>query len=180
LEWVSCFYVVDEVTPSMLCSDVLLSLLSLCTIYGLAAARCYELMLQRCLERQTFGKYLWEHGATEAIIADSAIDLEAARLLTLSCAAAMDYGGVRKARIQIASIKVAVPALTYGVVDRAVQLFGGAGVGGDYILAHALVGLRALRIADGPDAVHRRTVALAEIREAAKRHELSMQQQSRL
>lgn len=123
-------------------------------------------MLQRCFERQTFGKYLWEHGGTHEQIADSVTDLAVARLLTLSCAATMDDVGVREARESIAIIKVAVPALTYAVVDRAVQLFGGAGVSGDFFLAQALVGLRTLRIADGPDVVHKRTVALMEIREA--------------
>jgi acyl-CoA dehydrogenase len=137
-------------------------------------------MLQRCLERRTFGKYLWEHGGAQEMIADSVADLEAARLVTLSCATTMDDVGVRHARNKIASIKVAVPELTYAVVDRAVQLFGGAGVSGDYFLARALVGLRSLRIADGPDAVHKRTVALFEIREAKKKFGLKGGKQSRL
>jgi acyl-CoA dehydrogenase len=123
-------------------------------------------MLQRALERKTFGKYLWEHGGTQEMIADSVTDLEAARLLTLSCADAMDSVGVKQARDKIAGIKVAVPELTYRVVDRAVQLFGGAGVSDDFVLSRALAGLRSLRIADGPDAVHRRTVAFLEIKKA--------------
>ena len=114
------------------------------------------------------------------MIADSAGNLEAARLMTLSCAAAMDDLGARHARNKIAAIKVVVPELTYAVVDRAVQLFGGAGVSGDYFLARALVGLRSLRIADGPDAVHKRTVALFEIREAKKKYGSSEVQRSRL
>ena len=130
------------------------------------AQRCYELMLQRALERKTFGKYLWEHGGTQEMIADSVTDLEAARLLTLSCAAAMDSVGVKQARDKIAGIKVAVPELTYRVVDRAVQIFGGAGVMDDFVLCRALAGLRTLRIADGPDAVHRMTVAKMEIKKA--------------
>lgn len=100
------------------------------------------------------------------MIADSFIDLEAARLLTLSCAALMDEVGAKNARDKIASIKVAVPSLTYSVIDRAVQLFGGAGVSDDFVLARMLVGLRSLRIADGPDAVHKRTVARLEIKKA--------------
>lgn len=132
------------------------------------AARCYELMLQRSLERKTFGKYLCQHGGTQEMIADSVIDLEAARLLTLSCAAAMDDLGVKRARHKIASVKVAVPRLTYAVVDRAVQLFGGAGVEGDSFLAQSLAGLRTLRLADGPDAVHKRTVARLEVRRVAE------------
>jgi acyl-CoA dehydrogenase len=123
-------------------------------------------MLQRALERKTFGKYLWEHGGTQEMIANSVTDLEAARLLTLSCAAAMDSVGVKQARDKIAGIKVAVPELTYRVVDRAVQIFGGAGVMDDFVLCRALAGLRTLRIADGPDAVHRMTVAKMEIKKA--------------
>merc|ERR1712238_77737 len=95
-------------------------------------------------------------------------DLESARLLTLSCAATIDEMGAAKARDQIAMIKVAVPAMTLRVVDRAIQVFGGAGVSGDFPLARALAGLRSLRIADGPDAVHKRTLALMEVKKAMK------------
>jgi acyl-CoA dehydrogenase len=128
------------------------------------------------MERRAFGKYLWEHGATHTMIADSAADLQAARLLTLQCASTMDQVGIRAARDQIALIKVAVPQWTYQVVDRAVQLFGGAGVSDDVVLARMLVGLRSLRIADGPDAVHQRTVALLAIqkrKEERKQESLS-------
>jgi acyl-CoA dehydrogenase len=120
-------------------------------------------MIQRSFERRTFGKYLWEHGGVQEMIADSYADITAARLLTLSCADTMDRVGVKQARQQIAMIKVMVPKLTYNVVDRAIQIYGGAGVGNDTILARSLVGLRTLRIADGPDAVHQRTVARLEI-----------------
>jgi acyl-CoA dehydrogenase len=120
-------------------------------------------MIQRSLERRTFGKYLWEHGGVQEMIADSYADIEAARLLTLSCADTMDRVGVQQARQQIAMIKVMVPKLTHNVVDRAIQIFGGAGVGNDTILARSLAGLRTLRIADGPDAVHQRTVARLEV-----------------
>lgn len=140
------------------------------------AQRCYEYMLERSLTRRTFGKLLCEHGGCQEQIADSVADLEAARLLTLSCAAAMDTHGARGARDKIASIKVAVPELTGRVVDRAVQIFGGAGVSDDFPLARALAGLRSLRIADGPDAVHKRTVALMEIKKAKR----AMKQHSRL
>jgi len=116
------------------------------------------------MTRSTFGKQLFRHGGCQEEIANSKIDLESARLLTLSCAQAMDQYGAAKARDQIAMIKVAVPRLTLQVVDRAVQVFGGAGVSGDFILARALAGLRTLRIADGPDAVHMRTLALVEIK----------------
>ena len=103
------------------------------------------------------------------MIAESASDIDAARLLTLSCAEQMDMYGARAARDKIASIKVSVPAMTLRVVDRAVQIHGGAGVHDDLPLARILVGLRSLRIADGPDAVHLRTVAMMELKKAAKR-----------
>ena len=130
------------------------------------AARCYELMLQRTLTRSTFGKQLFQHGGCQQHIANAKIDLESARLLTLSCAQAIDQVGPAKARDQIAMIKVAVPRMTLRVVDTAVQIFGGAGVSGDFPLARALAGLRTLRIADGPDAVHQRTLALVEVKKA--------------
>jgi len=137
------------------------------------ASRCYELMLQRTLERKTFGQYLWQHGGCQELIADSASDIEAARLLTLHCADAMDNMGAKRARDKIASIKVVVPELTSRVVDRAVQVHGGAGVCQDFILARALAGLRTLRIADGPDAVHKRTLALLEIKKAKQQLKLT-------
>ena len=140
------------------------------------AARCYELMLERAMVRKTFGKALCEHGGCQEMIADSAADIAAARLLTLNCAAAIDAVGADGARVEIAVIKVAVPEMTLRVVDRAVQVFGGAGFGEDFVLARALAGLRTLRIADGPDAVHRRTVARIEISNARK----AMRQRSRL
>ncbi len=130
------------------------------------AARCYELMLQRSMVRQTFGRALCQHGGCQEMIADSAIDIEAARLLTLNCAAAIDGVGSHGARDKIAMIKVAVPEMTLRVVDRAIQIFGGAGLNHDFPLARALAGLRSLRIADGPDAVHRRTVAQLELAKA--------------
>jgi acyl-CoA dehydrogenase len=132
------------------------------------AARCYELMLERTLQRKTFGKYLWEHGGCQEMIADSRSDIEAARLLTLSCAAAIDEHGAIKARDKIAMIKVSVPNLAFKVIDRAMQVHGGAGVCGDFPLARALSGMRTLRIADGPDEVHKRTIALIEIKKAKK------------
>eukprot|EP00548_Thalassiothrix_antarctica_P007453 CAMPEP_0194142046 /NCGR_PEP_ID=MMETSP0152-20130528/11378_1 /TAXON_ID=1049557 /ORGANISM="Thalassiothrix antarctica, Strain L6-D1" /LENGTH=435 /DNA_ID=CAMNT_0038840861 /DNA_START=10 /DNA_END=1314 /DNA_ORIENTATION=+ len=123
------------------------------------AVRCYDLMLERALTRKTFGKFLGEHGGCQEMIADSAADIDAARLLTLSCAEQMDLFGARTARDKIASIKFAVPNILSRVVDRAVQIHGGAGVHDDFPLARILVGMRTLRIADGPDAVHQRTVA---------------------
>lgn len=136
---------------------------------SVVAARCYELMLQRSFERRTFGMYLWEHGGCQELIAEAASDLVAARLMTLSCAAAMDATGAQKARDQIAMIKVTVPKLCYNIIDRAVQIHGGAGLSEDFVLARALAGMRSLRIADGPDAVHQRTLALLEIKKFQSR-----------
>ncbi|CAJ1965791.1 unnamed protein product [Cylindrotheca closterium] len=126
--------------------------------------RCFELMLQRSIERKTFGKYLWQHGTVQAEIADSFGAIQAARLLTLNCAQQMDEFGPRQARQFISSIKVQVPELCVGVIDKAVQVHGGAGVSEDFVLAKALANLRTLRIADGPDAVHRQSVAMLELK----------------
>ena len=128
------------------------------------AQRCFELMLQRVVERKTFGKNLWQHGTIQRDIADSFADLNAARMLTLQCAHAMDMHGPQASRQYISSIKVAVPKLMLQVIDRAVQVHGGAGVSEDYVLAKALANMRTLRIADGPDEVHRQSVALLELK----------------
>lgn len=153
---------------------------SVLTFHCNTASRSYECMLKRTMERKTFGKYLWQHGGCQEKIADSLSDLEAARLLTLNCAAKMDQaGGPRQARSQISSIKVAVPILCHQVVDRAMQIHGGAGLSQDFFLAKALAGMRSLQVADGPNAVHQRTVALLEIRQAKERFK-SKQGQSRL
>lgn len=125
-------------------------------------------MLQRTLERKTFGKYLWQHGSVQSDIAESFAELHAARLLTLHCAHEIDQRGPKQARQFISSIKVAVPQMTSRVIDRAVQIFGGAGVSEDFVLAKALAGMRTLRIADGPDEVHRRSVALLEFKRLYK------------
>jgi acyl-CoA dehydrogenase len=105
------------------------------------------------------------------MIADSVQDLTAARLLTLHCAQRMDTLGAKAARKEIALIKVAVPQLTLQVVDRAIQVYGAAGLCQDYVLAKAFCSLRSLRIADGPDAIHKRTVALMEIARERKQGE---------
>lgn len=130
------------------------------------AQRCYELMLQRSTERKTFGRHLCQHGTVQKDIADSFNDLNLARLLTLDCAHRMDVSpnGPRGARQFISGIKVAVPALCLGVIDRALQVHGGMGVCQDTILASAWAGMRTLRIADGPDEVHRRSVARIEVK----------------
>lgn len=147
------------------------------------AQRCYELMLQRSTERKTFGKYLYEHGSLQKDIADSFNDLNQARLLTLDCAHRMDVSptGPRGARQFISGIKVAVPALCLKVIDRALQVHGGLGVCQDTILASAWAGMRTLRIADGPDEVHRRSVARMELKNLLlSRSNEPQQQRSRL
>mmetsp|Transcript_8103 Transcript_8103/g.17462 ORF Transcript_8103/g.17462 Transcript_8103/m.17462 type:complete len:482 (+) Transcript_8103:224-1669(+) len=148
------------------------------------AQRCYQLMLERSTQRKTFGKFLCQHGTVQKDIADSFHDLQQARLLTLDCAHRMDTSptGPRGARQHISSIKVAVPALCLGIIDRALQVHGGLGVCQDTILASAWAGMRTLRIADGPDEVHRRSVARMEIKKwfLAKQEAQEHQQRSRL
>jgi len=128
------------------------------------AQRCYDLMLQRSTERKTFGKYLCQHGSVQTDIAESFNDLHQARLLTLHCAHQMDISSPVQARQFISGIKVAVPALCFRVIDRALQVHGGLGVCEDTVLASAWANMRTLRIADGPDEVHRRSVARMEIK----------------
>jgi acyl-CoA dehydrogenase len=133
-------------------------------------------MLQRCLERKTFGKHLGQHGSVQNYIADSFADLNAARLLTLQCAHQMDLHGPRQSRQYISSIKVAVPQLTMAVIDRALQVHGGAGVSQDFVLAKAWASMRTLRIADGPDEVHRQSVALLQLKQFYQQQQEQEQQ----
>lgn len=100
------------------------------------------------------------------LIAQSRADLDSARLLTLSAAHCMDRFGNRTAAQQIALIKLVAPSAACAVIDRAIQLWGGAGVSDDTELAYAYAAARTLRLADGPDAVHSRTVARAELLKA--------------
>jgi acyl-CoA dehydrogenase len=123
-------------------------------------------MLERSLERKTFGKHLY--GSLQRDIADSFSDLQAARLLTLHCAHQMDLYGPQPSRQYISTIKVAVPNLVMKILDRALQAHGGAGVCQDTVIASAWANMRTLRIADGPDEVHRRSVALLEIKKKKK------------
>jgi len=130
------------------------------------AQRCLDQMIARSMERQTFGKYLYEHGMCQDMLAQSAINVQTARLLTLQCAATIDAMGPKHARDQIAIIKIAVPRLALSVVDCAIQIHGGAGVCQDFFLARTMAGLRTLRIADGPDEVHIQTVSKLLVRKA--------------
>jgi len=127
------------------------------------AERALELMCRRVTERVAFGKPLAEQGVVQEWIAESRIRIEAVRLLVLKTAWLMDTVGNKGARTEIAAIKVAAPDVASYVCDRAIQAFGGAGVSGDVPLAQMWAQIRTLHLADGPDEVHRRTVARVEL-----------------
>jgi acyl-CoA dehydrogenase len=127
------------------------------------AERALELMCRRVTTRVAFGKTLAEQGVVREWIADSRIEIEQARLLTLKAAEMMDTVGPKGAAIEISAIKVVAPNMALGVVDRAIQAHGGGGVCDDFPLARMWAGLRTLRFADGPDEVHRRQIARQEL-----------------
>ena len=127
------------------------------------AERALELMCRRVIGRDAFGKPLAEQGVIREWIADSRIEIEQARLLTLQAAHLMDTVGHKGASTEISAIKVVAPNMALRVVDRAIQAHGGGGVSDDFPLARMYAGLRTLRFADGPDEVHRRQVARAEL-----------------
>ena len=127
-----------------------------------------ELMCERALDRKAFGKKIAELGANYDIIANCRMDIEMARLLCLKAAWMMDNTDVRTAAPWISQVKVVAPKVALKVVDEAIQLFGGMGVSQDTPLAAAWTHLRTLRLADGPDAVHRRQIARAELRKFRK------------
>ena len=133
------------------------------------AERSLELMCARARERVAFGKPLAEQGVVRADIANSRMEIDQARLLTLKAAYMMDTVGNKMARAEIAMIKVVAPNMALGVIDRAVQVHGGAGVSGDFPLARSWAWARALRLADGPDEVHRAAVAKLELRKNTNR-----------
>lgn len=124
-----------------------------------------ELMVDRAQERKTFGRYLHQHGSISEWIARSRMEIEQARLLVLKTAWMIDNVGAREARKEIAMIKAVVPAMLGKVVDRAMQIFGAMGLTPDTPLADLWIGSRSLRIADGPDEVHLRSIARLELRE---------------
>jgi acyl-CoA dehydrogenase len=128
-----------------------------------AAERALEKMCERATSRVAFGKPLAEQGVVLEWIADSRIEIDQARLLTLHAADMMDREGNKAARAEIAMIKVVAPNMALRVIDRAIQAFGGAGVNADAGLAHSWASSRTLRLADGPDEVHRVTVAKIEL-----------------
>ena len=128
------------------------------------AERAMGLMVDRAKSRVAFGIHLSEQGVVRDLIAQSRIDIDQARLLVLKTAWLIDQFGAKGARTEIAEIKVAVPAMATAVIDRAIEVFGGAGVSGDTPLAYFYAWSRVLRIVDGPDAVHRRSIAIQELK----------------
>jgi acyl-CoA dehydrogenase len=127
------------------------------------AERAIELMVRRAQSRTAFGRALAEQGVVREQIALSRIEVEQARLLVLKTAWLIDRYGAKGAATEIAAIKVAVPRMACAVIDRALQVHGGAGMSDDTPLAYFYVWARALRFADGPDEVHLRTVARQEL-----------------
>jgi len=127
------------------------------------AERALELMCRRATDRVTFGRPLAERANIQDWIAEARIDIEQTRLLTLKAAWMMDTVGNKAARTEIAAIKVAAPDMALRIIDRAIQVHGGAGVTDDFPLAWAWAHLRTLRLADGPDEVHKRAIAKIEL-----------------
>jgi acyl-CoA dehydrogenase len=132
-----------------------------------AAERALELMCRRAAERVTFGQPVAARANVQDWIAEARIEIEMARLLTLKTAWLMDTVGNRHARTEIAAIKVAAPAVALKVIDRAIQVHGGGGVSDDFPLAYMYAHLRTLRLADGPDEVHKLSIARRELRRHA-------------
>jgi acyl-CoA dehydrogenase len=129
-----------------------------------AAEEALDAMVQRLMSRTAFGKTLAEQGVWEERVANARIEIEMTRLLCLKAADMMDRAGNKAARAEIAMIKVAAPLMALKVIDDAIQAFGGAGVSDDTGLARAYASIRTLRLADGPDEVHRRAVARMEFK----------------
>jgi acyl-CoA dehydrogenase len=131
------------------------------------AERALDLLCQRALQRTTFGKPVAENANIQDWIAEARIELEMVRLLTMKTAWLMDTVGNRHARVEIAAIKVAAPQMALRIIDRAIQVHGGGGVSNDFPLAYFYAYQRTMRLADGPDEVHKRTIAQRELRKWA-------------
>ena len=131
------------------------------------AERALDAMVRRANERVAFGKPLSEQGVVQQQIAESRIEIDQARLYVNKAADLIDKVGSRGAASEIAAIKVVCPRMACGVIDRAIQVHGGGGVSDDFPLAYAYAWARALRLADGPDEVHLRSVARVEIKNRA-------------
>ena len=132
------------------------------------AERALEKMCQRLMSREAFGKKIYEHSVWEARVANARIEIECSRLLTLKAAHMMDTVGNKVARSVIAMIKVKAPVMALAIIDDAIQAHGGAGVTTDFGLARTYAQVRTLRLADGPDEVHRRTIARLEFKKQAE------------
>lgn len=128
------------------------------------AEKALKLMCERGVKRTAFGKPLVDLGGNIDVIANSRIEINQARLLTLHAAYLMDTVGNKEARSAISEIKVVVPSMALSVIDRAIQLHGGSGVSQDFPLAAMWTSMRTLRLADGPDEVHRRVIGRTELR----------------
>jgi acyl-CoA dehydrogenase len=128
-----------------------------------AAERSLSLMCERVTSRVAFGRPIAEQGVVQEWIADARIQIEMARLLVLKTAWLMDTVGNKGARVEIAAIKVAVPDVASRVIDRAIQAHGGGGVSQDFPLAQLWAAMRTLHLADGPDEVHRMSIARREL-----------------
>jgi len=129
-----------------------------------ASERALEYLCKRAVQRVAFGKPLANLGGNRDIIAKARIDIEMARLLTLKAAWVIDHKGVREAMTEIAAIKVVAPQLACRIIDQAMQVHGGAGLSEDFPLAGMYAGARVLRLADGPDEVHRAFIARRELK----------------
>ncbi|MCU0269156.1 MAG: acyl-CoA dehydrogenase family protein [Acidimicrobiales bacterium] len=129
-----------------------------------AAERALGLMARRARSRVAFGKTIAEQGVVQNWIAESRIEIDQARLLTMYAAWLMDTAGVKGARTEISAIKVVAPSVALKVIDRAIQTHGGGGVSDDFPLAAMYAGIRTLRLADGPDEVHKMVIARRELR----------------
>jgi acyl-CoA dehydrogenase len=139
------------------------------------AERALSMMVERVQGRTTFGRPVIDQGVIRQWIADARMEIEQARLLVMKTAWLMDTVGKKGARIEISAIKVVTAELASRVVDHAVQAFGAAGVTQDFLLAELTAHARILRIVDGPDEIHRETVARREVaaaRDASPRYEV--------
>jgi acyl-CoA dehydrogenase len=142
------------------------------------AERALQTMCERGMSRVAFGKPIIKHGVWDERIAESRIMIDQARLLTLQAAELMDTVGNKEARLQIAMIKVAAPAMACKVIDWAIQAYGGGGTNNDVGLASAYATARLLRLADGPDEVHRAQIARMELAKHEKRAANAARRQS--
>jgi acyl-CoA dehydrogenase len=128
------------------------------------AERAFELMCRRANERRPFGRPLAEQGVIREWVAEARIRIEQARLLVLKTAWLMDTYGNKEAATEIQAIKIAVPSAVEWVIDKAIQVHGGAGVSPDFPLAELWTAPRVIRIADGPDEVHKMSLGKRELR----------------